>query len=150
SSLRDDYEEAILRRAKMSRVRLWRGFDVIPLLAGADVLVSDLSSVANEFLLRDRPIVYLAVENHDRKIRNSAARRFGSDDPEGRGWGREAGEVAADPTAARRAVERALADPAARSLVRRDRARAMFYNPGCATAVAVGESLRLLGLPPSP
>ncbi len=145
--LKIDYEAAIESRRKQSkRVRLWTGFDVIPLLAAADVLVSDLSSVANEFLLRDRPIVFLTVENHERKLAKSGARRFGVDDPHGLEWVRAVGEEAATPLLARAAVERALEDPSRRSPERRDRARIMFYNPGTATAVAVTETKRLLAL----
>jgi hypothetical protein len=144
--LENDYEAAIAALAHGGRVRLWEGHDVIPLLALADVLVSDLSSVTHEFLLRDKPIVYLATESHDRKIVRTAARKFGADDPHDLPWLRRAGEVAADPTAAAAAVERALADPAARSAERRERAALLFYNPGRATAAAVAAVRRILEL----
>ena len=43
------------------RQRLVRGFDSNPYLAAADLLISDASSVANEFLVLDRPLVFFRL-----------------------------------------------------------------------------------------
>ncbi len=132
-----DYEQGFAAREAAGRLRLVRHHDIIPLLLAADVLVSDLSSVASEFLLRDRPIVFLAVPGHEERIRQGSARRFGVGDPEDLDYLRAAGEVVppgGDPCAA---LERALADPGARSAARRERAELLFYNPGRATSRAL-------------
>lgn len=144
--LRVDHVERIDRLEAGSRIRRYSGHDVIPLLRVADVLVSDLSSVAGEFLLRDRPIVFVSAERHEKKIKKSGARKFGADDPEDLDWFRRAGETAVDERSARDAVERALSDPGNRSHERRERARSLFYNPGAATAVAVAQTRRLFQL----
>jgi CDP-glycerol glycerophosphotransferase (TagB/SpsB family) len=147
AKLGQDHEGAIRARRSTSRIRLFAGHDVIPLLRHASVLVSDLSSVTNEFLLCDRPIVYAATARHEKKIRKSGARRFGSDDPHDLDWLRAAGEVAANPLEIRQAVVRGLEDPRYRSDLRRERSRVIFYNPGAATAVAVRVTRQLLGIP---
>lgn len=143
SKLEADHEAAIEERARQRRIRLWRGFDVIPLLRLADVLLSDLSSVTGEFLLRDRPIVFLSVPKHEKKIKKSGLRRFG-DDPFDLDWLRATGETADTPNAARSAVVRALESPESRGELRRERANILFYNPGRAAAVAVAETHRLV------
>lgn len=131
-----------------SRVRRFLGHDVIPLLRHAEVLVSDLSSVAGEYLLRDRPIVFVNTDRHEKKIKKSGARKFGADDPHDLEWFRLAGETVAAPEEVRAAVERALSDPSDRSDERRARARILFYNPGAASAVAVHETRKLFDLEP--
>src|SRR5690606_26514017 len=110
----------------------------------ADLLITDLSSVAGEFMLLDRPLVFLSCPAHEERIRRAGRERFGAGDPEGRDWHRAAGEVAADAEAAVRAVERGLEDPSARSDLRRDRAAAFFYHAGAATEAAAAALARVL------
>lgn len=124
-------------RAGGARVRLYEGHDVIPCLAAADVLVSDLSSVTHEFLLRDRPIVYLPVPAHEARVREAGLRRFGAEDEHDLEYLRRAGEVASDIDDLAPAVERALASPERRSAERAERADLLFYNPGAATDAAM-------------
>lgn len=143
-----DHEEKILAFGRGSRVRLFRGHDVIPLLRHAAVLVSDLSSVAGEFMLCDRPLVFVTADRHEKKIKKSGKRRFGADDPQDLDWFREAGETADTPHDVRLAVERALSDPRNRSHERRERAQVLFYNPGVATPAAVREVERLFETDP--
>lgn len=142
-----DYAAELRRRAPSARVAATH--DVVPLLAAADVLVTDLSSVAGEFMLLDRPIVFLSCPEHEERIRRAGAERFGEDDPHDLDWLRAAGEVAHDATAAEAAVGRALAEPSARSALRRERAELLFYHPGGATEVAATALLERLGLAPA-
>ncbi|MFG0320382.1 MAG: CDP-glycerol glycerophosphotransferase family protein [Planctomycetota bacterium JB042] len=142
--LKVDYEAEIRRRAPGARVATTH--DVVPFLAAADVLVTDLSSVAGEFMLLDRPIVFLSCPEHEERIRRAGAERFGDDDPHDLDWLRAAGEVADDASAAEAAVERALADPAERSALRCERAELLFYHPGRATEVAATALLGRIGL----
>lgn len=146
AKLERDLEGELLERERRGALRVWRGHDVIPLLRLADVLLSDLSSVSNEFLLRDRPVIHLAVPAHETKIEESRRRRFGGDDPHDLAWLRAAGETIEQASALPAAVDRALADPTARSAERRERAAELFYNPGRATAAARDALFALLGL----
>ena len=116
-----------------------RTADVVPLLFAADVLISDASSVSNEFLLLDRPIIFLEFEGQLDAFRESA-------DVET--WGRKVGETVRNAADIGGAVDRALADPRALSEIRRQAARDIFYGPGGATARAVAEIYRLLELDP--
>jgi CDP-glycerol glycerophosphotransferase (TagB/SpsB family) len=96
----------------------------------ADLLLTDASSVANEFALLDRPMVFLDVPELI-----EAARQKGAVDLET--WGRKAGDVVTDPADAVRAVADALGRPERHSDVRRALAEDLFYNPGAATGAAV-------------
>lgn len=147
-SMKVDFAALILARQQGSRVRLVCDPDVVPALLAADVLISDLSSVSSEFLLRDRPVVLLSVPHHEEKIRASSLKKFGADDPENLDYLRQAGEVVEMPESIPAALERALSDPAARSAERRARAKLLFYNPGRATAVATEATYRCLELSP--
>lgn len=106
--------------------------DVIPLLFLADLLISDASSVSNEYSLLDRPMVFLDVP----KLLEKAASREGSmvdlDT-----WGRRGGVIAADADAAVEAIADSLAQPARHSAMRREMAADLFYNPGRATDFAL-------------
>lgn len=148
--LRVDYERLVREREVRhpGSVRLWPDHDVVPAMRLADVLISDLSSVAGEFLLRDRPIVFLGVPGHEAKIRSSAQRAFGADDPDHLDAMRESGELIGAPAEVAAAIERALADPGARSALRRARAAQLFYHPGQATRRALEAIGDLLGSPP--
>jgi CDP-glycerol glycerophosphotransferase (TagB/SpsB family) len=144
-----DFEELLATREAQGKLRLFRHHDVIPALRAADVLITDLSSVANEFLLRDRPVIYLAVPGHEEHIRRTAGKKFGADDPEHLDWLRGAGDLVEEPAALPAAVERALADPSRLSAERRERSRILFYNPGTATSHAVEGLYRILDLAPA-
>lgn len=121
-----------LAHLETDHTRLLREFDSIPALFASDVLISDASSIANEFLLLDRPLVFLDVP----ALLESAA---GEDDRlDLETWGRKGGVVASDVPSAHRAVSDALADPAAGSPTRQAITRDLFFNPGTATQAAVG------------
>ncbi len=121
-------------------LRVVRDPDVIPLLFAADLLLSDASSVANEYALLDRPIVFLDVP----ELLAAAA---AEDDRLDLGtWGRRGGIVAPDADAAVSAVAEALADPSIGSDVRRAMTADLFYNPGRATDAALDWLLREMAL----
>jgi CDP-glycerol glycerophosphotransferase (TagB/SpsB family) len=111
--------------------RLVRDFDVIPSLFVADLLISDASSVANEYALLDRPIVFLDVP----ELLEAAGGERSSLDLDT--WGRKGGEVVGDPAAAVAAVAAGLREPRRQSAVRQGIASDLFYNPGRATDAAI-------------
>jgi hypothetical protein len=111
--------------------RLLRDFDSVPALFASDVLISDASSIANEYVLLDRPLVFLDVPT----LLASAA---GEDDRlDLETWGRKGGTVVNDVAEAERAVADGLARPRAQSEIRTAKTRDLFYNPGAATEAAL-------------
>lgn len=112
-------------------VRLVRDPDVIHTLSIADLLITDASSVANEYALLDRPIVFIDVPELLALTREKGARL----DLET--WGRKGGEVVADVPEAIEAVEAGLANPSERSEIRQAMVADLFYNPGTATSAAM-------------
>ena len=146
SKMKVDYQDLIGRREQGRNLRLIRDHDVIPTLLHADLLLTDLSSVGSEFLLRDRPVVFLSVPNHEQRIRSSSEKRFGADDPYDLDYLREAGDLVRQPSELRPVVERVLADPFAKSDLRKERAELLFYNPGAATRHAAAALYDLLEL----
>jgi len=113
-------------------LRVARSPDVIESLFVADLLISDASSVSNEYTLLDRPMVHLDVPE---LIAHARARAGNALDLET--WGRRAGPVVAEPGAIVRAVADELEHPERRAGVRRGISGDLFYNPGRATGAAV-------------
>lgn len=112
-------------------VRLVRVADAIPALHAADLLISDASSIANEYLLLDRPLVFLDVP----QLLAAAADEDDRLDLDT--WGRKGGLVASDVDDAERAIDEGLSNPQAQSPTRRAIAHDLFYNPGTATGAAL-------------
>jgi hypothetical protein len=129
----------------MGRVKKWHGgntcviegFDIIPALFVSDILISDFSSAANEFLLLDRPIIFLDTpekyeinkERWDTEV-----------------WGQRVGALVKTMMELDRALEDALARPQRMSEIRRAAAQDIFYKPGTATPRAVEGVYRILEL----
>jgi hypothetical protein len=120
------------------RARLVEGADICPALAASDVLITDHSSAGFEYLLLDRPIVRIHLPRlistaniHDDYVAL---------------LGRVSHSVTGIPGTIR-AVERALADPAAGSAARRALAAELFHRPGSATSRAVAALYELIELP---
>jgi len=111
--------------------------DICPYLVASDVMVTDHSSAGFEYLLRDRPLVRIHVPElitlaniHSDYVRLLA----------------DVSESTSDVDETIAAVERALADPAARSATRRAVAADLFHEPGTATrrcAEALYEAIEL-------
>lgn len=106
--------------------------DVTPLLRASDLLLTDASSVANEYALLDRPIVFIDVPA---LIQRSGETNEALDL---RSWGRKSGIVAGTAPEVVDAVAESLAHPVHLSPVRKALAADLFYNPGRATDAAMG------------
>ena len=114
-----------------AHTKLVGDFDVVPYLFIADLLITDASSVSNEYSLLDRPIVFLDVPQLlDAMRRKGTALDLDT-------WGRKGGAVVRWPDEAVDAVEDGLLHPDRYSDVRRAMARDLFFNPGAATTAAV-------------
>lgn len=103
-------------------MRMATGFDSNPYLAAADLLISDASSVANEYLVLDRPLVFFRCPELEKD--------WPSTDRET--WGTKTGTTIERPAELERAILENLDAPNALSAVRRAAATDFFYEPGTA------------------
>jgi CDP-glycerol glycerophosphotransferase (TagB/SpsB family) len=131
----------------MGRVKKWDGgntrvidgFDITPYLFVSDILVSDFSSAANEFLLLDRPIIFLDTpekyeinkERWDTEV-----------------WGQRVGTLVKTMAEFDKAMEDAITNPQRMSEIRRAAAQDIFYKPGTATVRAARKIYQILELDP--
>ncbi len=106
--------------------------DVIPMLFAADLLISDASSVVNEYSLLDRPIVFLDTPDLLKQAREANHSMLDLDT-----WGRDGGLVAESADDVANRVAESLANPTKLSAERRKIAENLFFNPGQATATAM-------------
>ena len=114
------------------RTRLVRGLDVVPYLKAADLLITDASSVAFEYTLLDRPIVFLDVPRMLEKVQKRAP----SLDLET--YGRKIGGVVPGADELVAAIDDSLAHPDREGPIRRAAAEHIFYRPGSATRRVAG------------
>lgn len=114
------------------RTRLVRALDVVPYLKAADLLITDASSVAFEYTLTDRPIVFLDVPRMLEKVQKRAP----SLDLET--YGRKIGVVVPGPDQLVDAIDDSLAHPDREGAIRRAAAEHIFYKPGGATRRVAG------------
>lgn len=121
--------------------KLVAGYDVVPYLFVADLLVTDASSVSNEYSLMNRPMVFLDVP----QLLAAMQKKGVALDLDT--WGRKGGVTVRWPDEAVDAVAFALAHPRHGSSVRRAMAKDLFYNPGRATDAAVEWVRQRLELP---
>jgi CDP-glycerol glycerophosphotransferase (TagB/SpsB family) len=129
-----------IRRFETDRVRVIRDYDIVPYLFVADVLISDASSAANEFLLLDRPIIFIDVPALIAKYKDTIDLET---------WGRQTGTTVSTVPELLGALEEAFAEPLRLRDVRRAAAADIFYNPGRATARALETIYQLLEMPPT-
>jgi choline kinase len=122
------------------RVRHVRELDVVPFIHAADLVMTDASSVATEFTLLDRPIVFLDVP----ELLKEVTGRGGVLDLET--YGRRIGTLAHTPAEAVPAVADALANPQREGELRRAVARKVFHDPGRAADRVAGVVLHAAGL----
>jgi len=135
-----------LARLERSNVRVIEDYDIIPYLFISDLLVSDISSVINEFSLLDRPIVLYDVPRlirfHKRKELKRGLKTSDLED-----WGRDVGVIVDDMDGLKKAIHYELEHPEEKSAFRKEFAQRFFYKPGTATERAVEKIYQLLNLP---
>jgi len=133
-----DWAEALKEFHNSPDVRVVHDWDVCPYLVASDVLITDASSVSNEYTLLDRPIIYCDVPE--------IFKEWGQLDLET--WGRKTGYVVATIAELNEALDDAFNNPGRHGEIRRACAADMFYNRGHATDRAVEEIYDLLELAP--
>jgi len=102
--------------------------DASSLMAAADAMVTDHSSIGFEYLVLDRPLIVFDAPDLPRAARIN---------PEKVQLLRSAADVVRTPVETARGVRAALAAPGRLSAPRRRIARELFYEPGSATTRAV-------------
>ena len=122
-----------------AHAHLAREADICPYLVAADVMIADHSSAAFEFLLRDRPIV---------RLHAPTLIALANIHPDYVALLESASESVTTRTQAVAAIERALADPSARSAARRAVAEDLFHQPGTATMRCAAALYDAVGLEP--
>ncbi len=134
-----DWKER-LRPLENNRFRVVRSWDVVPYLKVADLLVTDASSVAVEYTLLDRPIVFVDVPTLFARVdERSEAMDLTT-------YGRKIGVIVQDPAALPAAVADALAHPSRESPLRRKMADHVFHAPGTVAARVAGVVLHEAGV----
>jgi len=121
-----------LSRFEDEHCRVVRAPDVTRVLYLADVLISDASSVTNEYSLMDRPIIFLDTPELIAQAGEADESALDLDT-----WGRRGGIIVEVPEDVESAVEQSLADPQQHAEIRRAMAKDFFYNPGAATDAAM-------------
>jgi hypothetical protein len=121
-----------LREMENEHIKVSREMDVVPLLIAADLLISDASSVSNEFSLLNRPMVFLDVPKLLARARKRSNSALDLDT-----WGRRGGPVVKSSEDVVQQVDDELQHPERHEEVRRQMAADLFYNPGQATETAV-------------
>lgn len=119
--------QARLARYEGDRVRLAVGLDVVDYLLAADLLLTDASSVAVEFTLVDRPMVFIDVPKLLKKVTTLGAPLDLST------HGRKIGGLARTPAEVIREIELGFEKPEMRGELRRATARDVFHDPGNAS-----------------
>jgi hypothetical protein len=125
-----------------AHTRLVHDYDVVPYLFVADLLITDASSVSNEYALMNRPMVFLDVP----QLLAAMQKKGVALDLDT--WGRKGGVTVRWPDEAVEAVRWSLAHPRNGAALRRAMARDLFHNPGSATDRAMEWISDRLGLAP--
>lgn len=123
-TLRDPSWSEKLMEWESAGVMIYRDPDAVPAMAASDLLVSDMSSVANEYLLLDRPLITILPPTYGERYAETA-------DVES--W-RSTGSIIVERVEALRySLLQGLAHPEEGSVNRRAMASRLFYSPGRAT-----------------
>lgn len=142
---RDKYSGGIDWRSRLRAIErpghvvLADDADASPLMAAADVLVTDHSSIAFEFCVLDRPIVVVHAPDLARVARIN---------PDRIARLRSAAQVVFDPSEVGRAAVAEIANPRRKAAERAALASAAFFEPGRATDRALAVAYELLQLEP--
>ncbi len=112
--------------------------DVVPAMHAADLMITDISSVAFEYLQCDRPIIFMTFDEQ-------LARWDGQADLET--WGRSIGTECSSAEQLVETVERELANPERVGPVRRDACADIYFNVGSSARAGMRELYGHLDLP---
>ena len=118
-----------------------------PYLVASDVLVTDISSASFEFMILDKPVVFIDCPDFFNNTLGSARYVRRGDDVLNdirANAGRSAGLVVPEPAYLPDAIKRSLQNPGEFSALRRAVRDQLLYNPGRATEAAAEALLDLI------
>jgi len=121
-----------------------RDKDISPYLYAADLLITDMSSVAVEYTLMDRPIIFLDIPMLMRRV----AKRAPALDLDT--YGRKIGRIISGADELESAISDSLANPDREGDVRRRMAAHIFHDPGRAAGNVAGVVRYAAGLAEAP
>lgn len=123
-----------------------------PLLSAGDLMVTDLSSVALEFIILNKPVIYIDCPEFFEKTLKKTYSNFGNttaefvkNDPKANA-GRHVGRVVYDINELPEAVNESLANPDEHSEKRKNFSKRLIYNPGKASGTAAERIMKILGI----
>lgn len=123
-----------------------------PYLSASDVMVTDLSSVALEFIMLDKPVIYIDCPEFFDKTLKKTYSNFGNttaeyvrNDPKANA-GRHVGLVINHLSELPESVERSLKSPDEFSSKRKKLAGQLIYNPGKGAEMAADTIIKILDL----
>ena len=133
-----DWRACFRARTRPGQFLFAEGGDSTPYLLAADMMVTDHSTIGFEFCALDRPLIVFDAPEL------IAAARI---NPEKAALLQSAADVVAHPAEIPAAVEKILADPHRGSAARMKAVKAVFHDPGGATARALALCYELLECP---
>ncbi|MEO8209048.1 MAG: CDP-glycerol glycerophosphotransferase family protein, partial [bacterium] len=126
--------------------------NIDPILAASDLMITDVSSVALEFIVLDKPVIYIDCPGFFEETLKNTYANFGNttadfvrNDPKANA-GRHVGTVVYDLDKLKEAIERCLDNPDEFSEKRKNFAMQLSYNPGKASNAAANKILNILGI----
>lgn len=124
--------------------------NIDPILSASDVMVTDVSSVALEFIMLDKPVIYIDCPEFFEKTLKKTYANFGDttadfvrNDPKANA-GRHVGKVVFDLNDLKKIVINSIEDPSENSEKRKEFAKQLSYNKGRASTVAADTIIKLL------
>ena len=124
--------------------------NIDPLLEASDAMVTDLSSVALEFIILDKPVIYIDCPEFFEKTLKKTYSNFGNttaeyvkNDPKANA-GRHVGLVVNETGQLKEAIIRSLEKPNEFSDKRKEFSKMLIYNPGKAADTAASAILEIL------
>jgi len=126
--------------------------NIDPMLSAADVMVTDVSSVALEFIILDKPVIYIDCPEFFEKTLSKVYTGFGEttaelvkNDPKANA-GRHTGIVVEEINELSSVVKRCLSKPEEFSHKRKELAKKLSYNPGHAGEFAADTIMKILNI----
>lgn len=122
-------------------------YSIDPLLLASDVMITDISSVALEFIILDRPVIYLDCPEYFEKTLKMPGwdtdSEYACNDPKANA-GRHVGLVVEELSELRATVQRSLDVPHEFSERRKRLSKQLLYNPGKGSEAAANAIMELL------
>jgi len=126
--------------------------NIDPILSASDVLITDVSSVALEFIALDKPVIYVDCPEFYEKTLQKTYAGFGNttadfvrNDPKANA-GRHTGDVVFELKELSEMIINTLENPYKNSDKRKEFAKQLIYNPGRAADKAAEKIIEILNL----